>query len=90
MPNFDMTEKVMIALNLQGNDYQKDTIEFYIDDVKRYLLAAGVKPEVVESEKAVGAIARGVTDLWSYGAGDGRLSTYFYQRAIQLAKVEGE
>jgi len=30
-------------------------------------------------------VARGVADLWSYGAGGGKLSEYFMQRAIQLS-----
>lgn len=82
---FAMIDEVMQALNLTGNDYQKDTIQFYIDDVNAYLIDAGVPENMINTKPTAGVVARGVADLWNYGAGDGRLSNYFYQRAIQLA-----
>ena len=48
------------------------------------MASAGVPAAVLISEKAIGAIARGVSDLWNYGSGGGSLSPYFYQRVIQL------
>jgi hypothetical protein len=32
-----------------------------------------------------GIVARGVSDLWNYGAADGKLSSYFMQRAAQIS-----
>jgi hypothetical protein len=32
-----------------------------------------------------GVVVRGVSDLWNYGAGEGKFSEYFLQRAAQLA-----
>lgn len=76
----ELLESVKILLGITGN-YMDDTITGYILEVKDFLLDAGV------SEKYIGAgvIARGVSDLWNYGAGDGRLSEYFIQRATQLS-----
>ena len=70
------------------------------------MLDAGVSKEILDTEKAIGILARGVTDhvstvpvssttvtpfdfvsvtdLWNYGAGNGKLSPYFKERAIQL------
>lgn len=71
------------AIGITG-DYQDNTIKVWINEVKEYLASAGVNGTVLNSEKATGVIARGVLDLWNYGAGDGALSPYFHQRAIQL------
>lgn len=78
-----LLEKVKAAMGVTG-EYQDETIQVYIDEVKAYLASAGVHATVLQSSKAVGVIARGVLDLWNYGAGDGTLSPYFYQRVTQL------
>lgn len=69
--------------NLTGitGEYQDDTVQAWIDEVEAFLLDAGVPA----SKITAGVIARGVLDLWNYGAGDGKLSEYFMQRASQLA-----
>lgn len=86
---FDILTKVKNNLGITG-DYQNDTLRGYIDEVKQFLLDAGVSETVVESETSAGVIARGVSDLWNYGAGNAELSPYFIQRATQLAyKKEG-
>ena len=77
-------ETVKSMIGVTGN-YQDDTIQAYIDEVKQYMLDGGVMQEVVEASTSAGIIARGVTDLWNYGAGEGKLSDYFMQRVIQLA-----
>lgn len=68
------------ALGIAGT-YQDATIQIYIDEVKGFLADAGVS----EANMSAGVIARGVSDLWNYGAADGQLSDYFKMRAIQLA-----
>lgn len=68
------------ALGIQGN-YQDDTINEYILEVVDYLVDAGVTHDNITH----GLVARGVSDLWSYGSGEGTLSSYFMQRATQLS-----
>lgn len=76
-----MLEDVKTALGITSN-YQDALLTVYIDEVLGFLNDAGVPEAVVTS----GLVARGVSDLWDYGAGDGKLSEYFIQRAIQLVK----
>lgn len=68
------------ALGITG-DYQDSTLQMWMDEVVAVLKDAGVS----ESTMTVGIIARGVSDLWNYGAGEGKLSSYFMQRATQLS-----
>ncbi len=75
-----MLTKVKKALGIEG-DYQDSTLQEYIDEVTTYLQDAGVKSANITS----GLVARGVADLWNYGAADGKLSEYFMQRATQLS-----
>lgn len=82
--HLDLVKK---ALGITG-EYQDDTLKIYIDEVKAYMVSAGVSEAVINSTVSAGVIARGVTDLWSYGSGTGKLSDYFYQRVTQLAYME--
>lgn len=75
-----MLASVKNALGIQG-DYQNETIKEYISEVCDFLVDAGVSSGNITT----GIVARGVSDLWSYGSGDGTLSSYFMQRATQLA-----
>lgn len=79
-----MLEDVKKALGITGT-YQDDTLTVWINEVKDVLIGAGVP----EARITPGIVARGVSDLWNYGAGEGKLSPYFYQRAAQLALREG-
>lgn len=72
--------QVKEALGITG-DYQDETIKGYIEETVGYLEDAGVQADSITP----GIVARGVADLWHYGAGDARFSGYFMQRAIQLA-----
>lgn len=80
MPANSLLTDVKNALGIAGT-YQDATIQIYIDEVKDFLSDAGVS----EANMSAGVIARGVSDLWNYGAADGQLSDYFKMRAIQLA-----
>lgn len=82
-----MLEEVKKRLGITG-DYQDDTIQGYIDDVKQFLLDGGVNKDVVDASSTVGVIARGVSDLWNYGSGGTSFSPYFLQRAIQLSSKD--
>lgn len=73
-------EDVKNALGITGN-YQDDTLQVYFDEVVEFLKDSGV----IEKNITKGILARGVADLWNYGAGEGKLSDYFMKRAAQLA-----
>lgn len=75
-----MLNDVKALLGITGN-YQDATLQKYIDEVKAFLIDGGV----AEANITAGVVARGVSDLWNYGAGEGKLSPYFIQRASQLA-----
>ena len=69
-------------------DFQDSILEGYVKEVKLFIIDAGVDTEIANSIAAIGVIARGVTDLWYYGAGEGKLSPYFYKRVIQLKNTK--
>lgn len=71
------------ALGITGT-YHDATITQYIDEVVLFLKGAGVSEANISS----GIVARGVADLWNYGGEGGKLSSYFMQRATQLAMRE--
>ena len=73
-------EQIKNALGIVGN-YQDATLQVYFDEAVAFLKDAGVS----EANMTAGVIARGVSDLWNYGAGNGKLSPYFMQRAAQLS-----
>lgn len=68
------------ALNITGEDQDAALLQ-WIKEVLEFIKDAGVKPENITN----GLVARGVSDLWNYGAGDGRLSEYFCWRVTQLS-----
>lgn len=75
-----MLAAVKNALGIQG-DYQDATLTEYISEVTAFITDGGVPAELVTA----GLVSRGVSDLWSYGAGNGKLSEYFMQRVTQLS-----
>lgn len=85
----DVLGKVKSALGITG-DYQNETLQVYIGEVKSYMIGAGVSESIVNSDMSAGVISRGVIDLWNYGSSGGKLSEYFYQRVIQLAYKTSE
>ena len=87
MTDAELLNKVKAALGITGN-YQDATLQVYIDEVRGFMTGAGVPLEIVTSAASVGCISRGVSDLWNYGSGNGKLSPYFLQRMLQLAATE--
>lgn len=85
----DTLSKVKSALGITGT-YQDETLTVYIEEIKDYMLDAGVSEAVINSDVSAGVISRGVTDLWNYGSSGGKLSDYFYQRVGQLVYKEVE
>jgi hypothetical protein len=80
MTTDEMLSHVKNAIGVTG-DYQDDTLKEYINEVIAFLNDAGVP----SSKITPGIVARGVSDLWNYGAGEGKLSSYFMVRATQLS-----
>lgn len=83
MTDAELLTEVKKRIGITGT-YQDDTISGHIQDVKDFMLDAGVSNITMESKKIIGAVTRGVSDLWDYGSGDGEFSTYFMQRVAQL------
>ena len=73
-------DDVKSALGITGN-YQDETLQIYFDEVVAFLIDSGVTSANITG----GIVARGVSDLWNYGEAGGKLSSYFMQRAAQLA-----
>lgn len=73
-------DQIKNALGITG-DYQDATLQIYFDETVAFLKDAGVS----ENNMTAGLIARGVSDLWNYGTGEGKLSPYFMQRAAQVS-----
>lgn len=68
------------ALGVTGT-YQDNTLTVWINETVAFLQDAGVPADRITA----GLVSRGVADLWNYGAGEGKFSTYFLQRAAQLS-----
>ena len=85
MTDAELLEAVKIGLNITGS-FQDQTLTEYIQEVKEYLLDAGVAESVVNSAASVGVIRRGVSDLWNYGSAN--FSEYFKERVVQLRYKE--
>ena len=68
------------ALGITGT-YHDFTLQIYMNEAIAFLADAGVP----ESKMTAGVVSLGVSDLWNYGAGEGKLSEYFKMRATQLA-----
>lgn len=69
-------------------EYNDGYLREKMEEIKLYLLSAGVREDVLGSTLAVGCISRGVADLIGTENGEAKLSEYFYQRAEQLRGIE--
>lgn len=83
MSEAEQLEEIKKRLGITG-EYQDDAVQNAINDVKFYLVDAGIPTDVLLSDASLGVIARGVVDSWNYGSGEGEFSKMFYQRAEQL------
>lgn len=84
MTETEVLTAVKNGLGITG-DYHDKTLQVYINDVKQFMVSAGVDQYVVDSETSIGCIMRGVADLWNNGAGNADFSNYFKLRLTQLA-----
>lgn len=85
--NDELLIKVKNGLGITG-DFQDNTLQIYIDEVKDFMHRAGVSDAIINSNSSVGVITRGVSDLWDYGSGSTGLSPYFKERIVQLRAGE--
>lgn len=83
MSDAEQLKQIKSALLITGNHFDV-ALNMYLQDIKQYMLSAGVNSDTLKSETSLGTIARGVSDLWNFGNGNGKLSPYFYERVIQL------
>ena len=89
MTDAELLTEVKKRIGITG-DYQDDTLTGHIQDVKDFMQDAGVSEEVMQTTKIIGAVTRGVSDLWDYGSGNGEFSPYFFQKVTQLVYKGGE
>lgn len=83
MTEAELLNQIKIRLGITGN-YHDNLLTGYANDVKMFMKDSGVSESVINDSASVGVISRGVSDLWNYGAGDGKFSEAFFQRLIQL------
>ena len=83
MTDAELLTEVKKRIGITG-DYQDDTLTGH------FMQDAGVSEEVMQTTKIIGAVTRGVSDLWDYGSGNGEFSPYFFQRVTQLVYKGGE
>lgn len=88
MTDLELLTEVKKRIGMTGT-YQDETISGHIQDVKDFMIDAGVSDEIMTSTAIIGAVTRGVSDLWDYGSGNGEFSPYFFQRVTQLAYKGG-
>lgn len=90
MTNVELLQEVKTGLfGSSSGTWRDGMLQVYINEVKEFMLDAGVKQTVLESEKAVGCITIGVNDLWNYQGGGVKFSPYFKERVVQLASGNG-
>lgn len=80
----EFLEQIKTRLGITGT-FHDSLLSGLISDVKEYLKRAGVNPLLLVEDKCLGVVARGVSDLWNFGSGDGKFSAMFYDMATQLA-----
>ena len=81
-----------VKIGMFGSDsgtWRDAQLTVYINEVKQYMIGAGVPSETVNSDASVGCILIGVNDLWNYSGGDVKFSQYFKERVIQLSTSKG-
>lgn len=78
-----LLEEVKNRASISG-DFHNAIIISYIEDIKQYMISAGVDETIVNSKKSIGCIARGVLDLFNQND----FSDFFKQRVIQLTFEE--
>ena len=90
MDDTTLVNELKKRLSITDN-YHDEMLLTFANDTKDYLKAGGVSSELLESDKALGILARGVIDLWNNTPSGGSFSPVFLQRAVQMiAESEAE
>ena len=89
MTETEILEKIKSALMITSSAFD-EVLLIHIDNVKNYMINAGVKESVVNSTKSIGAIFRGVSDLWNNDSGKVDFSPYFRDQVVQLTFMDGD
>ena len=86
MTDAEMLNQVKIGLfgTADGN-WRDAMLMVFINEIKAFMLDAGVPEEKIMSDASVGCFLMGVNDLWNYQSGGAKFSKYFEQRVTQLA-----
>lgn len=83
MADANLIKAVKLARGMTGTFEPQDSqLNIEIDEVIGLMVDGGISQEIADSEASAGVIARGIEDI-KYN--NGKLSTFFWQRAIQLA-----
>ena len=83
MADANLVKAVKLARGMTGTfEAQEAQLKIEIDEVIGLMVDGGISQKVANSEASAGVIARGIEDI-KYN--NGKLSDYFWQRAIQLA-----
>lgn len=83
MADANLINAVKLARGMTGTfKEQDDRLNIEIEEVIGLMVDGGISQEVANSEASAGVIAIGIENLKYNG---GKLSDYFWQRAIQLA-----
>lgn len=71
------------------HDFSDDVVLPLIDATANFCLEAGVAKSVLESDKAIGLLAIGAKDLYTFGS-DSKFSAVFGMMLTQLSLIDGE
>ena len=83
MADANLVKAIKLARGMTGEFEDQDArLKIEIDEVIGLMVDGGISQEIADSEASAGVIARGIEDI-KYN--NGKLSEYFWQRAIQLA-----
>lgn len=85
----ELLQEVKSRIGVTGT-YHDTAISGYIQDAKDFMVDGGVPESIMETNKIIGAVTRGVSDLWNNGSNNGDFSPYFIKRVTQLAFSGGE
>lgn len=86
MTDAEMLRQVKLGLfGTDSGDWRDAMLTVYVNEIKAFMLDAGVPENKILSEASVGCFLMGVNDLWNYQPGGTKFSQYFQQRVIQLA-----
>ena len=89
MTQEELLDKVMVGLD-KIPPHLRDTIRIHMDDILLDMIDSGVPTTLIDLEKdfidrkCLGAVVRGVADVWNHGNSDTKVSEYYRQRVDKL------